>query len=113
MADFQEALGQILNDPEKLKSLAAMAGSLGLGPPVSPAPGDAPAPPPPVPAANTGGSRRYEALLLALEPFLRPERQQKLDRAMKAARLARLAAAGGGIPGELAKIIPKKEEEQK
>ena len=36
--------------------------------------------------------RRQEALLLALKPFLRKERQEKIDRALHAARLASLAS---------------------
>ena len=36
--------------------------------------------------------KRQEALLLALKPFLRRERQEKIDRALHAARLASLAS---------------------
>ena len=36
--------------------------------------------------------KRQEALLLALKPFLRKERQEKIDRALHAARLASLAS---------------------
>ena len=36
--------------------------------------------------------KKQEALLLALKPFLRRERQEKIDRALQAARLASLAS---------------------
>jgi len=83
MADFQEALGDILNDPEKMKTLMSMAGSLGLGAPPAPSPAGT--------APQAAPNARYEALLQALKPFLRPERRGKLDRAMQAARLSKLA----------------------
>ena len=37
--------------------------------------------------------RRQENLLNALKPFLKPERREKVDRAMQAARISRLAGA--------------------
>ena len=37
--------------------------------------------------------RRQENLLNALKPFLKPERREKIDRAMQAARISRLAGA--------------------
>ena len=42
------------------------------------------------------GDRR-EKLLMALRPFLKPERQEKLDRALRLARLTHLA--GGALRG--------------
>ena len=36
--------------------------------------------------------KKQEALLLALKPFLRKDRQSKIDRALQAARLASLAS---------------------
>lgn len=53
--------------------------------PIPQQPPDAKKPPGPPP-----GDRR-EKLLLALRPFLKPERQQKLDRALRIARLTQLA----------------------
>ena len=38
------------------------------------------------------GDRR-EKLLLALRPFLKPERQEKLDRALRIAQLTQLAGS--------------------
>ena len=51
-------------------------------------------------AADGGGrlrqagkaDKKQEALLLALKPFLRKDRQSKIDRALQAARLASLAS---------------------
>ena len=47
---------------------------------------------------------RSTALLMAMRPYMRPEKQEKLDRAMKIARIVHIAGAvmkeyGGGFPG--------------
>lgn len=47
---------------------------------------------------------RSTALLMAMRPYMRPEKQEKLDRAMKIARIVHIASAvmkeyGGGLPG--------------
>lgn len=102
MDDLQSALQQLLADPQQLAELASMASALGLhppegGPPPQPPPkpekpeepkqpGNQPRPPMPP------GDRR-EKLLLALRPFLKPERQEKLDRALRIAQLTQLAGS--------------------
>lgn len=113
MDELERALRAVLDDPAQLNELRALAGSLGLGQtpaapesaPVS-APEaqaasvpDAPAPrseaPRPAAAASfaprTRGGTPQEALLQALRPFLRKDRQEKIERALQAARLAGLA----------------------
>ena len=45
-------------------------------------------------AAYGAGDDRRVALLTALKPFLKPERQAKLDRAIQIARLTRVIRAG-------------------
>ena len=115
MDELERALRAVLDDPAQLQELRALAGSLGLGPPDAAAPQEAavppPAPPPaqppkppvqetvslPEPAAamlrQAGkADKKQEALLLALKPFLRKDRQSKIDRALQAARLASLAS---------------------
>ena len=115
MDELERALRAVLDDPVQLQELRALAGSLGLGQPDAAAPQEAavppPAPPPaqppkppvqetvslPEPAAamlrQAGkADKKQEALLLALKPFLRKDRQSKIDRALQAARLASLAS---------------------
>ena len=101
MDDLQSALQQLLADPQQLAELASMASALGLHPPEGgPPPQPPPKPPEPedqkrpdAPPRPEGprppmppGDRR-EKLLMALRPFLKPERQEKVERAVKAARL--------------------------
>lgn len=114
MDELERALRAVLDDPAQLQELRALAGSLGLGQPDAAAPQEAappvaePPPPPaqppvqetvslPEPAAamlrQAGkADKKQEALLLALKPFLRKNRQSKIDRALQAARLASLAS---------------------
>ena len=114
MDELERALRAVLDDPAQLQELRALAGSLGLGQPDTAAPQEAappvaePPPPPaqppvqetvslPEPAAamlrQAGkADKKQEALLLALKPFLRKDRQSKIDRALQAARLASLAS---------------------
>lgn len=110
---LEQAIGAVLQDPQQLQKIFALAQSLGLSPPEAPA-----APPPPEPLKPAAAAppaeqtpedrgsalrallqqagkldRRQENLLNALKPFLKPERQEKVDRAMQAARISRLAGA--------------------
>ena len=102
-----------MQDPQQLQKIFALAQSLGLSPPEAPAAPPPPEPPKPAAAATSAeqapedrGSalrallqqagkldRRQENLLNALKPFLKPERREKVDRAMQAARISRLAGA--------------------
>lgn len=115
MDELERALRTILDDPAQLQELRELAGSMGFSvpqaqperAPMQKAPEPAPVPEPvqavfqqqplPEPAAamlRQAGKmdKRQEALLLALKPFLRKERQEKIDRALHAARLASLAS---------------------
>lgn len=114
MDELERALRAVLDDPAQLQELRALAGSLGLGQPDAAAPQEAavppmppPAPPPAQPVQETvslpepaaamlrqagKADKKQEALLLALKPFLRKDRQSKIDRALQAARLASLAS---------------------
>lgn len=105
--ELEARLGEILHDPGQLQSIFTLARSLGLSPqqaPPEPAPPPAPKPQDAAaPRANDMLSellqkagkldRRQENLLNALKPFLKPARREKIDRAMQAARLSRLAGA--------------------
>ena len=105
---LEQAIGAILQDPAQLQSLLAFAGSLGISPPEAPPAKAAPPPQPQTQAPAVSSSnealgellqkagkldKRQENLLNALKPFLKPERREKIDRAMQAARLSRLAGA--------------------
>lgn len=98
MDDLSGLLNQVLSDPKKLEELQSLAQSLGLSPPKQP---DVPNTSPAAPEApdlgrllaGLGGSKdnRQEALLTALRPYLRQERQASLDRAVRALRIGSLA----------------------
>ena len=117
MDELERALRAVLDDPAQLRELRELAGSMGFSvpqaqpesapAPTPPEPEPLPAPPPaqaafqqqplPEPAAamlRQAGKmdKKLAALLLALKPFLRKERQEKIDRALHAARLASLAS---------------------
>lgn len=94
---LEDRINQILNDPESISQLMGMAKSLGLQE-------QQPSAPPSAPmddgmlmgmmqlmqhAQQTDG--RQEALLCALRPYLAPERQAKLDRAIQIAKMSSLA----------------------
>ena len=116
MDELERALRAVLDDPAQLQELRELAGSMGFSvpqtqpegapAPKSPEPAPAPEPEPaqavvlqqlPEPAAAMlrqaeKTDKKQEALLLALKPFLRKERQETIDRALHAARLASLAS---------------------
>ncbi|MFR1622042.1 MAG: hypothetical protein ACLSUE_04855 [Oscillospiraceae bacterium] len=107
---LEEKLSQVLNDPNSMAQLMSFAQSLGMGPPDAPPP---PGPPPGDDAFVRGilqlvrqANQRdgpQEALLAALKPYLRPERREKLDRAMRIARISQIAGGAlkqhGGLLG--------------
>lgn len=112
MEELEARIQAVLNDPQQMQELMSLAKSLGLAqengeeaPPHSPE-----QPPQPVEAVSgqppfsqgfgsmaallqqAGGlDKKQENLLSALRPFLRPERREKLERAIQAARLSQLA----------------------
>ena len=116
--NLEEKLSQVLNDPNSMAQLMSFAQSLGMRPPdAPPPPGPPPGPspgPPPGDEAFVRGILQLvrqanqkdgpqEALLAALKPYLRPERREKLDRAMRIARIAtgkkRVIKIGGAYHG--------------
>ena len=112
--NLEEKLSQVLNDPNSMAQLMSFAQSLGMGPPdTPPPPGPSPGPPPGDEAFVRGilqlvGQANQkdgpqEALLAALKPYLRPERREKLDRAMRIARISQIAGGAlkqhGGLLG--------------
>ena len=101
MEGLEEQLQKILDDPDSMAQILSLAQSFGLQPPG--AASSEPAAPPPPPddgfmkavfgmmqqARQSDG--RQEALLLALKPYLRPERRGKIDRALQIAKISHLA----------------------
>ncbi len=104
MDDLQASLGALLNNPAIMSQVMSMAQSLGQQQPPPAAP-----PPPPPPesgglpdpallqklmglASCTGIDPNQQQLLRALSAYLSPQRIQKLEKAMQAAKLAQFAA---------------------
>lgn len=92
MDEWQDSLNSILSDPEQMEKIAGLAKSL-MG-----SSGETPAAPPEKGALLSSVSQnesREEALLRAMQPYLSQRRRGKLERAMKLARVARLAGMSG------------------
>lgn len=101
MDDFENKLGQILGNPEMMEKIMAMAQSFGGQ--------EAPPEPEPQPEYNmpeidfatiqkltglmgkAGVDSDQKALLAALSPYISGNRIQKLEKAMRAAKLAGVA----------------------
>lgn len=131
MSELDDKLGAILSNPDLMRQIAAMSQALsqsqGQSPP--PAQPQAASPPPPPPskppqqpppaqsgmpdlgaiariagiAGKTNIDSQQRALLKALGPYLSKDRIQRLERAMRAAKLAQVAGSifgpGGQNPG--------------
>ena len=112
--NLEEKLSQVLNDPNSMAQLMSFAQSLGMGPPDAPPPPGSPPGPSPGDDAFVRGILQLvrqanqkdgpqEALLAALKPYLRPDRREKLDRAMRIARISQIAGGAlkqhGGLLG--------------
>ena len=121
-ADLGAKLQEVLSDPARMEQLKAAADSIfgaaaAHDAPAQPAGESAPTPVPEgearllsaisraFAASGAGESRsRSTALLLAMRPYMRPEKQEKLDKALQIARMANIAGAvmqeyGGGGHG--------------
>lgn len=97
MDDLEEKITQVLNDPEQMEQIMAIAKSLGFPSPDEGAQTESEPPltiPPQLTQLLSQASRmerRQDALLRALKPFLQPSRQEKIDKAMQVARISQLA----------------------
>ena len=105
MAEMEDKIGAIINNPQLMQQIMTMAQSLGQqqeqSPPPQPAQEPA-APSLPDPAmlqslsriaANSGTDSQQKALLAALGPYLSKDRIQRLEKAMRAAKMAQLASS--------------------
>ena len=119
MGEMEDKLSAILNNPQMMSQIMSMAQAMGANSsndaPPQPQPQPS-APKPPAPAsslsidpmmlqklsgfAGQGAiSKEQQALLKALSPFLQKDRLGKLERAMRAAKIARFASSALGQNG--------------
>lgn len=113
MSEMEEKLGQILGNPQMMQQIMSLAQAMNAGQPSDP---PAPAPPQAPPAAagldlgalqslagmaRQGGiDANQQSLLKALSPYVSQARLHKLERAMRAAKMANLASSflnSGGL----------------
>ena len=110
MSEMEDKLGAILSNPALMHQIMAMAQSMNQSPPAAAAPASPPGPPqsPPQPspepdkgmlqslsglAKGSGVDRNQQNLLSALSPYLSRGRVEKLERAMRAAKMAGMASS--------------------
>lgn len=104
MSELEEKLGTILSNPQLMQQISAMAQALGQAPPEPPAPPpvapQSPILPDPAMLQKVSGmlqagrvDQEQQELLHALSPFLSQSRIGKLERAMRAAKMAGFASA--------------------
>ena len=99
MDDMQAQMGAILGNPEMMQKIMGLAQSLGAQEPRQDAPTQMPQLDPNLlkavsgMASQGGVDRDQQALLRALGPYLSRYRIQKLENAMRAAKMAKVAAA--------------------
>lgn len=106
--ELEARLGSILSDPQQMERIKAMAQSLMGG--AAPG-GEEPSAPSPLPGGGllgllgkNAGKSESEQLLRAMQPYMRPKRRSKIDRALKITRLIGLAETmleqyGGELDG--------------
>ena len=103
MSEMDDKLGAILNNPEIMKNIMEMAQSLGQASPSGASP--QPEAPPSFPdidismlqkissfAGHSSIDPKQKNLLSALSPFLNSRRIEKLEKAMRAAKMAKLTS---------------------
>lgn len=119
MADMEDKLNSILGNPQMMQQIMAMAQALGQSQSEPSMQEERkPDPPPPQPqmqmpsggdlamiqklfgmARQSGIDKNQQALLRALGPYLSRERIVKLEKAMRAAKLAEIASTALGSSG--------------
>lgn len=105
MDELSEKITKILNDPGSIQQIMSMASALGLKPPAAEAPdaeGEKQASLPQPEVIETFSNmlrhaeheeKKQEALFRALRPYLKPGRQERLERALQISHLSHLAGA--------------------
>ena len=109
MSEMEEKLGAILSNPQMMQQIMSMAQAMSPPPEPQGRPEQPPEPAPPAlpdfsviqkVAQQSGIDKNQQALLRALSPYISRERSAKLEKAMRAAKMARLASAflnAGGL----------------
>ena len=117
MSEMEEKLGQILSNPQMMQQIMSLAQAMNASQLPKQEPPPPPKPPQPtmpaIPDINPnllrslsnmtrqgGIDQNQQALLKALSPYLSQSRVNKLERAMRAAKMAGLASAflnSGGL----------------
>lgn len=103
MSELEEKLGALLSNPQLMQQISSLVQAMGQPSQPAPSPPPMPEPSPPEPdfsqlqgLASLLQSNRtdanQQALLTALAPYLSPWRVGKLERAMRASRMAGLAS---------------------
>ena len=110
MSEMEEKLGAILSNPQMMQQIMSMAQA--MSPPPEAKPEQPPEPAPPAlpdfsvmqklagVTRQSGIDKNQQALLRALSPYISRERSAKLEKARRAAKMARLASAflnAGGL----------------
>lgn len=111
MADLEQTLGTILNNPQLMQQIMSLAQSLGTQEPPPAAQPENPGKNPLAGidpavlaklasfAGNTGVDSDQQALLQALCPYISQPKVGKLEKAMRAAKMARMASGFLGQGG--------------
>lgn len=118
MEDMEQKLNSILGNPEMMAQIMNMAQAMGASQPQPVQPTPAPPKPsqPSLPAMNfdpamiqriagiaqqAGIDKNQQSLLRALRPYLNEQRIVKLEKAMRAAKIAGIASTALGGAGSL------------
>lgn len=105
MDQMEDKLGAILNNPQLMGQIMSMAQSLGNSSPPQQEPQQQPAFDPAMlqkfsaVMGQSGIDNNQQTLLRALNPYLSGRKVEKLERAMRAAKMARMASGFLGQGG--------------
>lgn len=109
MEGLEEQLGSVLSNPEMMQKIMSLAQSLNNQPQQKQEPAPPASPLPDIDlsmvqkmaglARQSGIDHQQQALLKALSPYLSRDRIQKLEKAMRAAKMAKLASVALGQRG--------------
>lgn len=112
MSELEDKLGAVLSNPQLMQQIMTLAQSMNQSAPEQSPPPAAPPAVPPAPSPDPGFLQRLravagqsgiddhqKALLKALSPYLSRGRVEKLERAMRAARMTEMASSllGSGV----------------
>lgn len=101
MSELEEKLSSVLSNPQMMQQIMSMAQTLGQSSPPQQVPLPVQEPPPLDMAAlqklaglagQSDIDQQQKALLQALHPYLSRNRVKKLEKAMRAAKMARMAS---------------------